>query len=293
MAQTTEQVKRGIRAVVPGSLRRLGSATMTFLRAEHDRLVYERPSGAYRRTVAARAKLGDFRALAEGLVRDGVVIVPEYFSGARLRAMQDEFDRLVATNPPGHGEETRAAHVSTNRIGESALLSALAFEQDFIDLAEYYWGKEVVLTATGGTRLEPFAPEGDYGSYQWHHDAKRKQLRVIILLTDVLPDGQRMDYVVGSHRAFRRDLVESRISPEAAEAGGRRLSCVGKAGTIVVFDTNGIHRGNRNLGPRRDHWQFTYRAPGGVSLQPRPPLPLHPDVIPGLTPRQRQIARLA
>ncbi len=33
---------------------------------------------------------------------------------------------------------------------------------------------------------------------------------------------------------------------------GQVVECAGPSGSIVLFDTNGIHRGNRNAGPRRD-----------------------------------------
>jgi hypothetical protein len=30
------------------------------------------------------------------------------------------------------------------------------------------------------------------------------------------------------------------------------VECAGPAGSVILFDSNGIHRGNRNLGPRRE-----------------------------------------
>ena len=288
MTQSIRQLK----ALVPAPLRPTVSAALNFARRECDRWVYERPNSGFRRRVAARATLKDFATIVGKLLSDGVVIIPDHFSAGRLAELREEFERLVASNPPGHGEETNAVHVPTGRIAESLVFSALAFEQDFIDVAEYYWGKNVVLTATGGTRLNPYDAAEDYGSYQWHHDGKRKQLRVMIILTDVLPGGQHMDYVAGSHRKFRHDIGDSRVAPEVALNAGACVSCTGPAGSIVFFDTNGYHRGNRNLGPKRDHWQFTYRAPGGMALEHRPPLPLHPDVAGRLTAEQRRIARL-
>ena len=278
------------RAAAPPFLRPLGSAALERFRSGHDRLFYERPSRKYREVVAERATYPNFQELAGRLIHDGVLIIQDYFGGNRLAALQTEFQRLTVDAPPGHGEETNAVHIGTRRIAESELFSGLGLEATFVDFAEYYWGKPVLLTATGGTRLDPYAADSDYGSYQWHHDAKRKQFRVMILLSDVPAGGQHMDYIAGSHRTFRGDLRNSRVLPEEIGGANWRVACNGTAGTIVLFGTNGIHRGNRSLAPRRDHWQFTYCAPGGRALQHYPCLALHPNTLARLTPAQRRIA---
>lgn len=284
------KMSAGLRALVPSAVRPLGSALMSKLREGHDRYFYERPDAAFRKSVAARSTLPGFAEAAEELNHNGIVFIPAYFSSDRLAAMQREFQRLVESNPPGHGEEKNSFHVSTKRVCESVLFSELGFEPLFVDLAEYYWGKPVQLMGTGGTRLEPYGSNEDYGSYQWHHDAKRKQLRIMILLCDVPEGGQHMDFIPGTHHEFRRDLVNSRIDPNAAANQGAPVHCCGSAGTVIAFDTNGTHRGNRNNGPRRDHWQYTYRAPGSVALGGFSPLRLHPDVAARLTKVQRRLA---
>lgn len=285
-----ERLSAGLKALVPSAVLPLGSALMSKARESHDRYFYERPGAAFRKSVVERSQFPGFAGVAGELDRNGIVFVPAYFSGDRLAAMQREFQRLVESNPPGHGEEKNSFHVSTKRIGESALFSELGFEPLFVDLAEYYWGKPVHLIGTGGTRLDPYGSNDDYGSYQWHHDAKRKQFRIMILLCEVPESGQHMDFIPGTHREFRRDLVNSRIDPNAAAKQGAPVHCCGPAGTVVAFDTNGTHRGNRNNGPRRDHWQYTYRAPGSVALGDLSPLRLHPDVAVRLTKAQRRLA---
>ena len=34
--------------------------------------------------------------------------------------------------------------------------------------------------------------------------------------------------------------------------GNQAFNCLGKAGTVFIFDANGFHRGNRSLGATRD-----------------------------------------
>jgi len=82
------------------------------------------------------------------------------------------------------------------------------------------------------------------------------------LLTDVPEGGQRMSYVLGSHRQRRHfsSYRETRFSDEQARRCGPVLECAGPAGTVFLFDTNGIHRGNRNRGPLRDTVTGQYSA---------------------------------
>ena len=184
-----------------------------------------------------------------------------------------------------------SVHIHAARIGESELFSKLAFEPDILALVQYYWGKPVVLHGSGGTRFEPTKLE-ERGSNQWHHDGKRKQIRVFLLLTDVPEDGQATGYVPGSHTIFNSDIVNTRMSEETVHQYATPVHCSGPAGSIAIIDTNGFHRATRNLGPRRDIWNYSYRAPNPKSAQLNPFPALHPDVVKTLTEEQRRIARL-
>ena len=80
----------------------------------------------------------------------------------------------------------------------------------------------------------------------------------MVLMTDVGPDDQHMTYIKGTHRRVHppgkslRNWTDREVEPFA---GFEHLDCVGKAGTVVLFDANGLHRGMRKLGatmPERD-----------------------------------------
>jgi hypothetical protein len=75
------------------------------------------------------------------------------------------------------------------------------------------------------------------------------------LLTDVPSTGQRMSYIPGSHKLrhpWDATPEQTRFTREQALAYGEILECAAPAGSVIIFDTNGIHKGNRNLGPTRD-----------------------------------------
>ncbi len=281
-----------LKAFVPSPLRPAARRTYAYMRVQYDRYVYERPNASYRRRIAERATMIDFLDYAEMLCAEGAVVVPSFFGEADLARMRQEFERLVNTNPPNpQAVKENAVKISTARIHESVLFCNLAFEPNLLALVQYYWGKPVVLTGSAGLRYEPALLE-DHGSNQWHHDGKRKQTTIFIFLTDVPADGQCTKFVPGSHRVFYHDITQSRLAPAQALKYGTPVSCAGPAGSIAVIDTNVAHRATRNLGPRRDVWTYTYRAPNPVSTRLRPVLALHPDVVKSLNEKQRRIARI-
>ena len=282
-----------LKNIVPSSLQPAARRAYHYMLAEYDRQFYERPSAAYRREVAARATFPDFLEYAETLCANGGVIVPNFFGPERLAEMRAEFERLVETNPSNPTSESeKGVHIATARFPETRLFSELVFEPDLLGLAQYYWGKPVVLNGTGGTRYEP-AELDDSGSNQWHHDGKRKQVRVFIFLTDVPEDGQCTKYIAGSHRKYHYDISQSRLRQEEVLRNGKPACCAGPAGSIAIFDTNCAHRADRNMGPRRDTWAFAFRRAGPVSTELNRVPVLHPDVVTTLNEDQRRIARIA
>jgi hypothetical protein len=293
MSREHSDIAQLLKGILSETLQPSARRAYQYVKTRYDEHFYERPSAAYRAKLGAASSIPDFQDIADRLCRDGLVILPNYFDAVNLAEMREEFERLIALTPPNEESiRTNSAHISTGRLAQSRVFSDLAFEPELLRLTQYYWGKPVVLNGTGGTRIEPFASD-DYGSYQWHHDGKRKQVRVFILLTDVPVSGQRTEVVAGSNHLWYEDLTTSRLSREQALAAGSIVDCAGPAGSVVIFDTNAMHRGNRNAGPRRDTWNFAYRAPNAMTTKLAKRPPLHPDTIVNLTAEQRIIARLA
>jgi hypothetical protein len=74
-----------------------------------------------------------------------------------------------------------------------------------------------------------------------------------------------MSYMKGSNSIYHslfRTSVNNRFTQEEVDSicGKTAFKCIGKAGTVFVFDANGFHRGNRNLGAVRDTLINQYTA---------------------------------
>ena len=250
------------------------------------RHVYERPSGRYRRCLAATIRDDRFSECSRKLVDDGVVILPAYFDAPTVQAMQQDFDAAIKDVPL---TDKDAARLPKPSLCSSVAIASVAVDPFLTSLISYYWGKDIFLAELSGSRIEPSRVE-EYGPFQWHHDTKRKQVKIMLLLSDVARDGQRMDYIPGTHPIYHQFSIyqDSRFTSDYVRRFREPVRCAGPAGTVILFDTNGIHRGNRNVGARRDVCIFNYTA--GHALFPLPPF--HPELLRKLTPEQRRILRL-
>lgn len=254
--------------------------------------VYERPSQAFRQRILEGLadelpgrSAEEFVRSAESLIDRGYVAFPRYFESV-LPEMVADFERLIGSHGVDRG-------IAMNGIYGEALAASPVFSRAAVDpyltrVISYYLGKQAYLAECLGRRLEPLDYPGEYSSWQWHHDGKGKQVKIMVLLTDTAPYGQRTDYLPGTHRIFHRGVsLNSRFTREAVAGYGTPIPISGPAGTAVVFDTNGLHRGNRNLSAKRDVWIYIYTAGRHLS-----DVRLAPEAIDELTPAQRTLARM-
>ena len=257
------------------------------------RYVYERPSPRYRQQLIRSSSHTDFQKKAEELCRNGVLLLPAYFPQPMIEAMRMDFDRWAEGKEPDAMGRLFLNEKNGAFLRASAPFSRAAADPFLTGLIRYYWGKPIFLAHSVGFRLEP-RPDGTrVGSFRWHHDANRKQIKLMIYLADVPSNGQRMDYLPGTHRLwhhFQRGEAgyeASRFSDEAVAQYGPPFGCGGPAGTALLFDTNGLHRGNQNPTVRREVWVLQYTAGRNMERFSG----LHPEVVQGLEPACKSIAR--
>jgi ectoine hydroxylase-related dioxygenase (phytanoyl-CoA dioxygenase family) len=194
-------------------------------------------------------------AVAESLRAQGICILENVLDRERLLACRAELDSFFVDSEGKAVGLTDVPGTYSRQIGEvqHSVFVELILDEMVLAAVEAYYARPIYVAEVQANRLEPVERyEGD--SYQWHHDMKGKYVKAMWLLTDVSKEGQRMSYIAGSHRIKHRAAryEESRFTEAQARAYGEVVECVAPAGSVVVFDTNGIHRGNRNQGPRRD-----------------------------------------
>lgn len=199
----------------------------------------------------------DLDVLVRTLRRDGVVAVPNYWSGARCGEARREMDRLLADYPAAvqvysNGSDKRMYGV------ESASAALMQFHADpFLRrFGELLGGLDIYNFATLGARIE--ATGGNSGSGNgWHRDAHGFQFKAILYLSDTGIENGPFQYLAGSHtirRAVTDTLAAGLTDPlqtRFTDAEIARLTARGteqrafpaRAGTLLLVNTAGIHRG--------------------------------------------------
>lgn len=213
------------------------------------------PRPGYRPAFAGAA--GDLAANAlQELRREGIVLLPAYFTGELLESLQTAFDELMAELPPST-ENPDSFHTEDFFAADESFLRA-ALDDTVLTVVGGYYRRPFFLGRADATRILPTEPHRQ-GSFQWHHDTRARQPKAMVLLREVGSDGQRMRYVRRSHvrlyrharmfgpgSRFEEDFVARPVRDEDI------VDVVGPAGTVAIFDTNGLHTGTRGRAPTRD-----------------------------------------
>jgi hypothetical protein len=153
-------------------------------------------------------------------------------------------------------------YASNEPFAISRALLEVCLKPGLVALIDGYLGKRAYITQGIALRIDPH-PQTGFGSFQWHHDAWGKRINMMIILTEVGASDQHMTYAKGSHalRHSYEKYANSRYSADefAKHCSGMEvLACVAQPGDIYIFDSNGLHSGNRSMGRVRDTFIIHY-----------------------------------
>jgi hypothetical protein len=212
------------------------------------------------------------------LRKDGITRLSGQVAAAVLAELRNDFEAFVsrldgaaAAGPAPEADMTEteeyfdaaSQHYSSNEpFTISRALLEICLSPELTSLINRYLGKRAYITQGVALRIKPNAMTG-FGSFQWHHDAWGRRINMMIILTEVGEGDQHMTYAKGSHllRHSYDKYVNSRFSREEfAERCGHLevLNCYAQPGDIYIFDSNGIHSGNRTNGRTRDTFIVEY-----------------------------------
>lgn len=210
------------------------------------------------------------------LRENGIVHIKKFLTDEELIVMKNDFEGFVNyiktdkanVDDAGAGftedffSKKENAYYSTNPFKYSEQLIKSCSSKKLTSIINHYFRADTYIYRAGAARILPIDSTG-YGSFQWHHDAWGKSVNVMFLLSDVEEGDQAMTYILGSqklHHSFEK-FMHSRLSLDYCKermANIKIFTCRGKAGDIFIFDTNGVHSGNRTAGKERDTFIVSY-----------------------------------
>lgn len=195
------------------------------------------------------------------LEREGIVLLPAHFTGARLEQLRSDFEKAVCGHPDLANPDSL---INEDILHLSSAFVEAALDDMMLEIVGGYYRKPFAVGRANAMRILP-SPETRYGSYQWHHDSRGRQVHIMILLQDLPEHGQKMSYLRQSHLRYYdhwRGLAEgSRFEKEVhgnPELARLITHITGLAGTVGIFDANGLHSGNRCQTLTRDTLTFCY-----------------------------------
>ncbi|MCX7121636.1 MAG: phytanoyl-CoA dioxygenase family protein [Gammaproteobacteria bacterium] len=245
----------------------------------HYRDVYCQPNHDFQTLL--EMQLGDdFTAIVTALDQNGIVALPQFFSGEKLSEMQEDFNKWCSRKMPDvHAHIQFGGTVEEEYLTDSqAMCDALANPLVWA-VGAHAWGRDPVMSSIRAYRILPTPPK-KYRAFQPHNDGHSKEFKVMMLLTDVKPGEQGMRYWTGTHK-IQWQIHSSRdtlFTDSEVEQLHQPFECAGPAGTLFIFNINGIHSGVRNEGSTRDTLVWSISA--GKRMYPVPAL--HPSVIANL-----------
>ncbi|MEO0733962.1 MAG: phytanoyl-CoA dioxygenase family protein [Bacteroidota bacterium] len=246
----------------------------------------------HRPRVTGREEHADAQATtaSEQLAATGLAVIPDFWPASDCTALRTAFEATLANGVPGTWQD---------KVGSDARIfgferyddHARNFLKDpWIDhiKREYYVAEPTQLAAFAMVNRVVYR-EGNLGSGGgWHRDAvHEQQLKAIMYLTDVEAENGAFQYLLNTHRKasiydtilhhginyeqFR--FTEAEIAGIVVDQGAKYplQTVTGRAGTLILADTSGIHRGSPIVRDRRYAiTQYLYRQPeiGGKGIPP-------------------------
>ncbi len=223
--------------------------------------LHRKPDPSHNWHFVGQERQAEAQRLTRELETEGIVLLLGYFQGEKLATLQQGFEAAVKGRNSPHDKQ---ALLNLDFLVDHPELMPAALDDFLLEIMTGYYGKKFALARTSAVRFHPIDEVSD-AAYLWHHDARGRQLHLMVLLNDVPPDGQRMSYLRRSHTRYYdhyRGLGEgSRFEKDVAAdptAPERTVELAGPAGTVGIFDANGLHTANRNNRARRDVLLFCY-----------------------------------
>ncbi|MGB0897273.1 MAG: phytanoyl-CoA dioxygenase family protein [Flavobacteriaceae bacterium] len=191
----------------------------------------------------------------------GYCVVQNFLSIDECQSLREEVDQVLAAHADELwkdkiGADKRAFGI--DRVSEK--IKSLFYKHSFIVAtreAYYQLGEQHLLGCTMANRIE--AKSNNLGSGGgWHRDSVNvRQFKAILYLTDVTEKNGAFQYVTGTqdrNTVFEGILKHSfhykhnRFTPKEIEKilvdrKHELHTLTGKAGTLILVDTSGIHRG--------------------------------------------------
>lgn len=269
--------------------------SITDLTRRFERRPLERPNATYYlwrfaangvragRALVTPAVFTDTRAIARELTEQGIVVSPSdrllsdagrdalASASAALRdASRSEAVRDILAGVAEHkGKKSFRVDLVKGAMRANNPLLKVALDVKLLEIVAAYLGMWPALHSIGGWLNYP-TDEPAALSQLWHHDPEDlKIIKTFIYLEDVGEENGPFTYVPGTH-PFGPNVPKARTQNDRRRVADEQFTevfppnmwrvCTGPAGTMILADTLGYHRGGKPNAGTRLLVTFTYTS---------------------------------
>jgi len=198
------------------------------------------------------------RALYDALEASGIVVVPDYWSADRCTAAREAMDRVMAAHPERVWVDAAGADRRIYGLERVDPVARGFFEDETLfGVARASWRTPIVNGFVSAGRVDAAPGNRGSGGQGWHRDGVTQQIKAILYLSDVERGNGPFEYLRGTEGlrdrlrhilrsgALARQLAfdDAAVARIEATAPDARVTACGRAGTLVLARTFGIHRG--------------------------------------------------
>ncbi len=204
-------------------------------------------------------KLCDYNSIIDHVNKEGIFKVENFIKEKVVNELSKEFNKIVSAKKL---TDRNQVHLRPEEGFANNIFKKFFHENEIFDLlGQNYLMTDKFDKSAGGKRIFPMESK-DFANYQWHHDGDYRCFKIFILLSDINEDGQKMQYLQGTHKLLNSHFNKTLKNEDPIINKYKKVSVIGKKGTCYFFDGNGLHRGNRNNSYIRDTLAITYRTLG-------------------------------
>ncbi|PQJ18522.1 phytanoyl-CoA dioxygenase family protein [Nonlabens tegetincola] len=193
----------------------------------------------------------------EVLSNDGIAVIEDFLSDDTCKEIRNKIDHLIDVKSKANWEDKEKS--------DQRIMGVERFDKRFTDLFEVEKLNSIYAKYIDSKNMHGFIMtnrvnhmENNSGSGGgWHRDMmNRRQLKFMVYINDVSESNGCFEYLVGSHKpSMKRKLNSSLKLPlstyryskenitELNKLGYNSTLYPAKRGTLIVFDSSGIHRG--------------------------------------------------
>jgi hypothetical protein len=230
--------------------------------------VFDAMYGDYWQAITPDRERAPDKAHFDAVSRDGICIIPGYVDAGTVESLQAEIAAISGFAEGRYEGPVKFRAFPKDGICGLQITEAVPtahrlvlHDETMHALARALFGLECHLT--GATVLNKYDPDRIDSATAPHWDDWRVRLKAFLYVTDVRAENAPMVYLRGSHKnvPWRREKdFASRFLPNASAGGSwgpvealgfEKVTCTGKAGTLVIFDARGLHAGTQLKAGRR------------------------------------------